>query len=162
MINSRPPDPHPFYSWWQTQGSVCSRIPSRSLHVTWYAKHIDCEDTSPLCWRVRQQLVISYIVEKVQLIAGRLHSETRLPIVWLEDPRKLSKELIVTKCSLSKFQGKFPRITEETLGNYSSWATSSSPGHNQIWIYDVVTHICKMAPTQRNTREGHFQARCCA
>ena len=27
-----------------------------------------------------------------------------------------------------------------------------SPGHNQIWIYDDVTHICKMAPTPRNTR----------
>ena len=37
-----------------------------------------------------------------------------------------------------------------------------SPGHNQIWIYDDVTHICKMAPTPRNTREGHFQALCCA
>ena len=29
-----------------------------------------------------------------------------------------------------------------------------SPCHNQIWIYDDVTHICKMAPTPRNTREG--------
>ena len=28
----------------------------------------------------------------------------------------------------------------------------ASPGHNQIWIYDDVTHICKMAPTPRNTR----------
>ena len=37
-----------------------------------------------------------------------------------------------------------------------------SPGHNQIWIYDDVTHICKMASTPRNTREGHFQALCCA
>ena len=114
------------------------------------------------CWRVCQQLVISCIVEKVQLIAGRLHSETRLPIVWLEDPRKLSKKLIVTKYSLSKFQGKFPSITEDPLGNYSSWATSSSPGQNQIWICDDVTHICKMAPTPRNTREGHFLALCCA
>ena len=35
--------------------------------------------------------------------------------------------------------------------------TASSPGHNQIWIYDDVTHICKMAPTPRNTREGHFR-----
>ena len=33
-----------------------------------------------------------------------------------------------------------------------------SPGHNQIWIYDDVTHICKMAATPRNTREGHFLA----
>ena len=39
---------------------------------------------------------------------------------------------------------------------------STSPGHNQIWIYDDVTHICKMAPTPRNTREGHFLALCCA
>ena len=37
-----------------------------------------------------------------------------------------------------------------------------SPGHNQIWIYDDVIHICKMAPTTRNTREGHFLALCCA
>ena len=37
-----------------------------------------------------------------------------------------------------------------------------SPGHNQIWIYDDVTHICKMAPRPRNTREGHFLALCCA
>ena len=41
------------------------------------------------------------------------------------------------------------------------WAIYS-PGHNQIWIYDDVTHICKMAPTPRNTREGHFLALCCA
>ena len=40
--------------------------------------------------------------------------------------------------------------------------TFISPGHNQIWIYDDVTHICKMAPTPRNTREGHFLALCCA
>ena len=38
----------------------------------------------------------------------------------------------------------------------------SSPGHNQIWIYDDVINICKMAPTPRNTREGHFLALCCA
>ena len=37
-----------------------------------------------------------------------------------------------------------------------------SPGHNQIGIYDDVTHICKMAHTPRNTREGHFQALCWA
>ena len=29
-----------------------------------------------------------------------------------------------------------------------------SPGDNQIWIYDDVTHICKMAPTPRNTRRS--------
>ena len=38
----------------------------------------------------------------------------------------------------------------------------TSPGHNQICIYDDVTHICKIAPTPRNTREGHFEALCCA
>ena len=37
-----------------------------------------------------------------------------------------------------------------------------SPGHNQIWKYDDVTHICKVAPTPRNTREGQFLALCCA
>ena len=68
-----------------------------------------------------QELVISYIVKNV---TGRLRSETRLPIVWLDNPRKPSKELIVTKYSLSKLQGKFPRIKEEPLRNYSSWASS--------------------------------------
>ena len=29
-----------------------------------------------------------------------------------------------------------------------------SPGHNQIWIYDDVTHICKMAPTPGKTRRS--------
>ena len=54
--------------------------------------------------------MISCIVKNV---AGRLRSETRLPIVWLDNPRKPSKELIVKKYSLSKLQGNLPRITEE-------------------------------------------------
>ena len=29
-----------------------------------------------------------------------------------------------------------------------------SPGHNQIWIYDDVNHICKMAPTPGKTRRS--------
>lgn len=96
------------------------KISSRSLHVTWSAKRIDFENAVER-YAASQELVISCIVKNV---AGRLRSETRLPIVWLDNPRKPSKKLIVTKYSLSKLQGNFPRITEEPLGNYSSWASS--------------------------------------
>ena len=47
-------------------------------------------------------------------------------------------------------------------GKVSKITSVNKLGHNQIWLYDDVTHICKMAPTTRNTREGHFLALCCA
>ena len=40
------------------------------------------------------------------------------------------------------------------LAEFSLLLYCSSPGHNQIWIYDDVTHICKMAPTPRNRCRG--------
>ena len=57
-----------------------------------------------------------------------------------------------------------PGCSEKFRNVPSSWfyRRQNSPGHNQIWIYDDVNHICKMAPTPRNTREGHFLALCCA
>ena len=76
--------------------------------------------------------------------------------------------LIRLRCALSinfktgggDFWGPLP-YTEKKLKPFKLWQPNFSPGHNQIWIYDV-THICKMAPTPRNSGEGHFQALCCA
>ena len=75
------------------QVSVYSRISSRSLHVMCCAKRIDFENTVKR-YAASQELVTSCIVKNV---ADRLRSETRLSVVWLDNPRKPSKELIVTK-----------------------------------------------------------------
>ena len=53
-------------------------------------------------------------------------------------------------------------IPRKAVGGKKAEPFLISPGHNQISIYDDVTHISKMAPTPRNTREGHFLALCCA
>ena len=74
--------------------------------------------------------------------------------------------------ALSKFclcEG-FPVVAKRTakdargnvVGPPKNGTVVSQGNNQQIWTYDDVTHICKMAPTPRNTREGHFLALCCA
>ena len=71
----------------------------------------------------------------------------------------MKENFAVTKVLGSYFvSSESVRVRSKVPGHEEAF----SPGHNQIWIYDDVPHICKMAPTTRNTREGHFLALCCA
>ena len=132
--------------------------------------------SEPKYWILRQLLKLTKRASPVNLSLLFSCSIYRILIPELFEKsykKQLTKDPIFTKNR--SYILKTPPISsnfiESTkISNHVLLATpftqtslkQNSPGHNQIWIYDDVTHICKMAPTPRNMREGHFLALRCA